>query len=63
VNLFNIGITLLFHRIFSLACKTYSKFEFHHLKNVQGTTIATRSMSKWGGVMIKLAGLSPCLLY
>jgi len=29
----------------------------------KGATIATRAVSKWGGVMIKLSGLSPCLLY
>ena len=29
----------------------------------KGPTIATRAASKWGGVMIKLSGLSPCLLY
>ena len=26
-------------------------------------TIASRAANKWGGVMIKLSGLSPCLLY
>jgi len=30
---------------------------------IKGKTIATRAASKWGGVMIKLSGLSPCLLY
>ena len=29
----------------------------------KGATIATRVSSKWGGVIIKLSGLSPCLLY
>jgi len=29
----------------------------------KGATIATRAASKWGGVMIKLSGLSPCLWY
>jgi len=31
--------------------------------SLEGPTIATRTASKWGGVMIKLSGLSPCLLY
>jgi len=31
--------------------------------NVKGATLATRAASTWGGVMIKLSGLSPCLLY
>jgi len=30
---------------------------------LKGATIATRAASKWRGVMIKLSGLSPCLLY
>ena len=30
---------------------------------VKGATIATRAASKWEGVMIKLSGLSICLLY
>jgi len=30
---------------------------------VKGATIATRAASKWRGAMIKLSGLSPCLLY
>ena len=30
---------------------------------LKGATITTRAESKWGGVMIKLSGLSPCLLY
>jgi len=30
---------------------------------LKGPTIATRAASKWGGVMIKLSILSPCLLY
>jgi len=30
---------------------------------VKGPIIATKVASKWGGVMIKLSGLSPCLLY
>ena len=29
----------------------------------KGASIATRAASKWGGVLIKLSGLSPCLLY
>jgi len=33
------------------------------LQVFKGATIATRAGSKWGGVMIKLSGLSPCLLY
>jgi len=39
---------------------TYALHEEYTLK---GATIATRAASKWGGVMIKLSGLSPCLLY
>jgi len=27
----------------------------------EGATMATRAASKWGRVMIKLFGLSPCL--
>ena len=30
---------------------------------LKGASIATRAASKWGGVMIKLSGLSPRLLY
>jgi len=30
--------------------------------SLKGPTIATGAASKWGGVMIKLSGLSPCLL-
>jgi len=30
---------------------------------LKGPTFTTRASSKWGGVMIKLSGLSPCLLY
>ena len=30
---------------------------------VKGATIATGAVSKWGGAMIKLSGLSTCLLY
>jgi len=29
----------------------------------KGATIATRASSKWGGVLIKLSGLSTCLLH
>jgi len=31
--------------------------------SLKGATITTRAASKWGGVMIKPSGLSPCLLY
>ena len=31
--------------------------------NVKGPPIANMATSKWGGVMIKLSELSPCLLY
>jgi len=34
-----------------------------HNRRLKGATISTRAASKWGGVMIKLSGLSPCLLY
>ena len=30
---------------------------------LKGVIIVTGAGSKWGGVMIKLFGLSPCLLY
>jgi len=29
----------------------------------QSATITTRAASKWGGIMIKLSGLSNCLLF
>jgi len=32
-------------------------------EKLKGATIATRAVSKWGGVMIKLSGLSPNTRY
>jgi len=32
-------------------------------RQIKGTTITTWAVSRWGGAMIKLSGLSPCLLY
>ena len=45
--------------------------DFHSTVTIQvkkcvpfkGATLATRAVSKWGVVMVKLSGLSPCLLY
>ena len=33
------------------------------ITSLKGETIATRTASTWGGVMINLSGVSPCLLY
>jgi len=37
-------------------------YVLHEEYTLKGATIATRAASKWGGVMIKLSGLSPCLV-
>jgi len=41
----------------------YLNWAFKQESPLKGATISTRAASKWGGVMIKLSGLSPCLLY
>jgi len=61
------GDTQVYTSYWSLICKwinwsTYVR-KFKSCWKFKGATIATRAASKWGGVTIKLSGLSPCLLY
>jgi len=57
------GFQSLEARNLKIKCYEGQGWMFFAYYEFKGATIATRTESKWGGAMIKLAGLSTCLLH